>query len=63
MPVTGGRRRQAGFSEDAVANAKKARQLAATHCQTEIADKNGQLIELFKAGKAFHETETAGPNS
>jgi tetratricopeptide (TPR) repeat protein len=48
---------EAGRFPEAVAAAEKAIALATTAGQTAVADKNRQLIELYRAGKPFHEAE------
>jgi tetratricopeptide (TPR) repeat protein len=48
---------EAGRFNDAVAAAEKARGLAAAATQTEVAEKNKQLLELYRAGRAYHEAE------
>ncbi len=51
---------EAGRFDEAVANAQKARSLALSRGQMEIAGRDEQLLELYQAGQPFH--ETAGPN-
>ena len=48
---------EAGRFEDAVQTAEKARELAASAGRKELADRNRQLLELYRAGKPFHETQ------
>ena len=45
---------EAGRFDDAVTTAQKARDVALASGQKEIADRNEQLMELFKTGRAFH---------
>jgi tetratricopeptide (TPR) repeat protein len=47
---------EAGRFPDAVKIAGKAIDLATTAGQAVVAEKNRQLIELYRAGKPFHET-------
>ncbi len=51
-----------GRFEEAAAMAVKARELAIAKGQTEIAAKNLELAELFKAGKAYHEPTRSPPD-
>lgn len=51
---------EAGNFQEAIAAARKAQALATAYGMTQFAVKNGQLIELYKAGKAFHETPEPG---
>ena len=51
---------EAGRFADAVKAAEKARDLAMTVGQKELAEKNRQLLELYRLGKPFHETEGQG---
>jgi tetratricopeptide (TPR) repeat protein len=46
---------EAGRFSDAITTAEKARNLAAAAGQNEVAERNRQLLELYRAGKAFHE--------
>jgi tetratricopeptide (TPR) repeat protein len=48
---------EAGRFGDAVTTAEKARELALAAGQKETADRNGELIELYRAGRAYHEAE------
>jgi tetratricopeptide (TPR) repeat protein len=48
---------EAGRFADAVTTAEKAIDLATAAGQTDAADKNRQLIELYRAAKAYHEPE------
>jgi hypothetical protein len=48
---------ETGRFADAVNAAGKAMDLAAAAGLKEVADKNRQLIELYRAGKPVHETE------
>jgi tetratricopeptide (TPR) repeat protein len=48
---------EAGRFGDAVTAAEKARELAAAAGQKETADRNGELLELYRAGRAYHEAE------
>jgi peptidoglycan/LPS O-acetylase OafA/YrhL len=47
---------EAGRYHEAIANAQKARALALSQGQIQIAGRDEQLLELYQAGKAFHET-------
>lgn len=46
---------EAGQFSDAVAAAERARQLASTAGLKEVAEKNEQLLELYRAGKPYHQ--------
>ncbi len=46
---------EAGRYSDAVATAQKARELALAEGKKELADKNQELLELYQAGKPYHE--------
>ena len=48
---------EAGRFPEAVSAAEKARSLALAAGQKEIAQKNRELLELYRAGRAYHETE------
>jgi tetratricopeptide (TPR) repeat protein len=48
---------EAGRFQEAVSSAEKARSLALAAGQKEIAQKNQDLLELYRAGRAYHETE------
>ena len=48
---------EAGRFEDAVKTAERAKALAAATGQKELVEKNGQLLELYRAGKPYHEAE------
>lgn len=48
---------EAGRFADAVATAEKARAAALAAGQKAIADKNSQLLEVYRAGRAYHESE------
>jgi tetratricopeptide (TPR) repeat protein len=48
---------EAGRYEDAVAAAQKAREIATRQGQARLAEKNLELINLFKAGKPYHEEQ------
>jgi tetratricopeptide (TPR) repeat protein len=48
---------EAGRFPEAVSAAEKARSLALAAGQKEIAQKNQELLELYRAGHAYHETE------
>jgi tetratricopeptide (TPR) repeat protein len=48
---------EAGRFGDAVTTAEKARELALAAGQKETADRNGELLELYRAGRAYHEAE------
>ena len=47
----------AGRFEDAVRTAEKAIELAKAQGQEKLAEKNWQLLELYRVGKAFHEPQ------
>lgn len=47
---------EAGQYDEAITNAQKARVLALRHGQIELATRDEQLLELYQAGKPFHET-------
>jgi Flp pilus assembly protein TadD len=46
---------EAGRFEDAIRTAEKTRDLARTAGNQKLAEKNQQLLELYRAGKPFHE--------
>jgi len=48
---------EAGRLPEAVSSAEKARSLALAAGQKEIAQKNGELLELYRAGRAYHESQ------
>jgi protein O-mannosyl-transferase len=48
---------EAGRFPEAVSFAEKARALALAAGQTEVAQKNQELLELYRAGRAYHESE------
>ena len=48
---------EAGRPEDAAKSAEKARDLALAAGQKEIAEKNRELLELYRSGGAYHESE------
>ncbi len=48
---------EAGRFDEAIQTGQKARQLALAAGQKELADKNRQLLELYRARKAYHEGE------
>jgi tetratricopeptide (TPR) repeat protein len=50
---------EAGRFPDAVATAEKAVQLATAAGQAAVAAKNRQLLELYRAGKPYHESQAA----
>jgi tetratricopeptide (TPR) repeat protein len=50
---------ESGRFSDAVATAEKARELAAGAGQTNVAQKNLEMLELYRAKKAYHETAAA----
>ena len=54
---------EAGRFNDAVVTAGKARALALAQGQDEIAEKNEQLLELYKSGRAYHQTAEPAPKS
>lgn len=45
---------EAGRFNDAIDTVKKARDTAIAHSEQGVADRNGQLMELYKSGRAFH---------
>jgi hypothetical protein len=45
---------EAGRFDDAVGAAQKAHEVALAHGQKEIADRNLNLLQLYKSGKALH---------
>jgi tetratricopeptide (TPR) repeat protein len=47
---------EAGRFTNAVATAEQARNVATEMGQKEIADKNGELLELYRSNKAFHQS-------
>ncbi|HUA65684.1 MAG TPA: acyltransferase family protein [Alphaproteobacteria bacterium] len=51
---------EAGDFQNAIATARKAQALAATNGLTQVAEKSGEMIQLYKAGKPFHETPAPG---
>ena len=51
---------EAGRFPEAVATAEKAAQLATTAGSGELAEKNRQLLELYRAGKPYHEPPPTG---
>ena len=51
---------EAGRFPEAVATAEKAEQLATTAGLTAVAAKNRQLLELYRAGKPYHEPAPTG---
>jgi tetratricopeptide (TPR) repeat protein len=48
---------EAGRFGDAVSTAEKARDLALAVGEKGTADKNSELLELYRAGRAYHEAE------
>ena len=48
---------EAGKFSEAIANAHKAVELAKAGGQNDLAERNRQLLELYKEGKAYHETK------
>ena len=46
---------EAGRFNDAIATAEQARKLAAAMGQTQLAEKNEQLLQLYRAHQAYHE--------
>jgi tetratricopeptide (TPR) repeat protein len=48
---------EAGRFQEAASSAEKARSLALAAGQKDIAQKNQELLELYRAGRAYHETE------
>ena len=51
---------EAGRFPEAVTTAEKAEQLATTAGSKELAEKNRQLLELYRAGKPYHEPAQRG---
>jgi hypothetical protein len=51
---------EAGRFPEAVATAEKAEQLATGARLTAVAAKNRQLLELYRAGKPYHEPAPTG---
>jgi hypothetical protein len=47
---------EAGRFEEAIATATRARNRALKWGETDLAEKNGQLLELYRSGKAFRDT-------
>jgi tetratricopeptide (TPR) repeat protein len=54
---------EAGRFSEAVATAQRARDLAETAGQGEVAEKNRQLLELYRSGRAYHEEEPRSPTT
>jgi tetratricopeptide (TPR) repeat protein len=54
---------EAGRFPEAVATAEKAEQLATSAGLTAVAAKNRQLLELYRAGKPYHESPPAALSS
>ena len=54
---------EAGRFPEAVTTAEKAEQLATTAGLTAVAAKNRQLLELYRAGKPYHESPPAASSS
>jgi protein O-mannosyl-transferase len=50
---------EAGRFNDAAATAEKARDIAAAGGQKAVAEKNRELLELYRAGKPYHEPDGA----
>ena len=48
---------EAGRFPEAVSSAEKARELALAAGQKEIAQKNQELLELYRSGRAYHESQ------
>ncbi len=51
---------ESGRFPEAVATAEQAEQLATTNRLTKLAEKNRQLLELYRAGKPYHEPAPTG---
>jgi hypothetical protein len=51
---------EAGRYPEAVTTAEKAEQLATSARLKKIAEKNRQLLELYRAGKPYHEPAPTG---
>jgi hypothetical protein len=51
---------EAGRFPEAVATAEKAEQLAITAGSRKLAEKSRQLLELYRAGKPYHEPASTG---
>jgi tetratricopeptide (TPR) repeat protein len=54
---------ECGRFSDAMATAGKAEQLATTNGLKDWAEKNRQLLELYRAGKPYHEPRPASPKN
>ena len=52
---------EAGRYQDAVDTAEKARALALSSGQKAVADANSKLLEVYRAGKAYHEPLPGNP--
>jgi len=52
---------EAGHYPEAVTTAEKAEQLATSAGLKKIAEKNRQLLELYRAGKPYHEPPPPKP--
>ncbi|HXC97996.1 MAG TPA: tetratricopeptide repeat protein, partial [Verrucomicrobiae bacterium] len=52
---------EAGRYNDAVAAVQKARAVALEKGQSDVAAQDDQMLELFKSGRAYHETTKTGP--
>jgi hypothetical protein len=48
---------EAGHFDDAIRFAEQARTVAAKSGQTSVAEKNRQLLELYRAGRAYHDAK------
>jgi hypothetical protein len=51
------------LGEDAVKTAQEARELAIAAGETAVADKNGELVELFRARQPYRVTVAAQPKA
>ncbi len=52
---------EAGRFSDAISTAEKARDLATAVNKPELAESNRQLLELYRAGKPYHQGEAGSP--
>ena len=50
---------EAGRFDDAAATAENARDLALSAGQTEVAEKNRKLLELYRAGQPYREPDAS----
>ncbi|MGD0259054.1 MAG: tetratricopeptide repeat protein [Verrucomicrobiota bacterium] len=54
---------ESGQFQEAVLTAERARELAASAGKKELAEKNRQLVELYRSGKPYHETLSPAPEA